>query len=88
MDESRPEVIVASTLWLISGCIFDPSPCACRVNAIVAHLERMMRMEVVDPVLRATAILLHENWCRVARQFDADAEAAVALADPARRIVH
>ena len=62
MDQPRPEVIVASTLYLISGWAFDPSPCACRVRAIVAHLERMMQTEGLDPVLRATAIQLHEHW--------------------------
>jgi hypothetical protein len=77
MDEARPEVIVASTLYLISGCILDPSPCACRVKAIVAHLERMMSMDGLDPVLRATAIQLHENWCRVAREFDEPAHEPV-----------
>ena len=66
MDQPRPEVIVASTLYLISGWIFDPSPCACRVRAIVAHLERMMQTDGLDPVLRATAIQLHESWKRVA----------------------
>ena len=68
MEQSRPEVIVASALYLISGWAFDPSPCACRVKAIVAHLERMMVMEGLDPVLRATAIQLHESWHRVAKQ--------------------
>ena len=68
MDQPRPEVIVASTLYLISGCIFDPSPCACRVRAIVAHLETMMQTDGLDPVLRATAIQLNESWKRVAEQ--------------------
>ena len=67
MDQPRPEVIVASTLYLISSWIFDPSPCACRVRAIVAHLEHMMRTDGMDPVLRATAIQLHETWQRVER---------------------
>ena len=68
MEQPRPEVIVASTLYLISGWIFDPSPCACRVRAIVAHLERMMQTDGLDPVLRATAIQLHESWKRVAER--------------------
>lgn len=68
MDQARPEVIVASTLHLISGWVFDPSPCACRVRAVVAHLERMMQTDGLDPVLRATAIQLHESWERVERQ--------------------
>jgi hypothetical protein len=71
MDQPRAEVIVASTLYLISGCVFDPTPCACRVHAIVAHLERMMQMEGLDPVLRATAIQLHENWRRVVQKIEA-----------------
>ena len=70
MDQPRPEVIVASTLYLISGWIFDPSPRACRIRAIVAHLERMMQTDGMDPVLRATAIQLHETWQRVERQLD------------------
>ena len=70
MDDTRPEVIVASTLYLISGWAFDPSPCACRVRAIVAHLERMMDMAGLDPVLRATALQLHESWHRVAQKID------------------
>ena len=70
MDQPRPEVIVATTLYLISGWMFDPAPCACRVKAIVAHLERMMEMPGIDPVLRATALQLHESWYRVARRMD------------------
>jgi hypothetical protein len=70
MEQARAEVIVASTLYLISGWVFDPSPCACRVQAIVAHLERMMTMDDLDPVLRATAIQLHESWRRVAQRLD------------------
>jgi len=66
MDQPRAEVIVASTLYLISSVAFDASPCPCRVLAIVAHLERMMQMDGLDPVLRATAIQLHANWQRVA----------------------
>ncbi len=75
MDQPRPEVIVATTLYLISGWVFDPAPCACRVKAIVAHLERMMEMPVLDPVLRATALQLHESWHRVAREMDQATEA-------------
>ncbi len=75
MDDPRPEVIVATTLYLISGWAFDPSPCACRVKAIVAHLEKMMDMAGLDPVLRATAIQLHESWHRVAENIDAAPEA-------------
>lgn len=71
MDDPRPEVIVASTLYLISGWAFDPAPCACRVKAIVAHLEKMMGMAALDPVLRATAIQLHESWHGVAEKIDA-----------------
>jgi hypothetical protein len=74
MDQPRPEVIVASTLFLISGWVFDPTPCACRVHAIVAHLERMMVMDGLDPVLRATAIQLHESWQRVAAKIEAPTE--------------
>ncbi len=70
MDEPRPEVIVATTLYLISGWAFDPSPCACRVKAIVAHLERMMQTPGLDPVLRATALQLHDSWHRVALKID------------------
>lgn len=73
MDQPRPEVIVATTLYLISGWVFDPSPCACRVQAIVVHLERMMAMDGLDPVLRATAIQLHESWQRVATRLAASA---------------
>ncbi len=62
MDQPRPEVIVASTLYLMSSWVFDPSPCPCRLQAIVAHLERMMQMPDLDPVLRATAIQLHAHW--------------------------
>ena len=72
MEDTRHEVIVASTLYLISGWAFDPSPCACRVRAIVAHLERMMQMEGLDPVLRATALQLHESWHRVAQKIDVE----------------
>ena len=72
MDDTRPEVIVASTLYLISGWAFDPSPCACRIRAIVAHLERMMQMDGLDPVLRATALQLHESWRRVAQKIDVE----------------
>jgi hypothetical protein len=75
MEQARAEVIVASTLYLISGWVFDPSPCACRVQAIVAHLERMMTMDDLDPVLRATAIQLHENWRRVAHELEQPAPA-------------
>ncbi|MEO8936193.1 MAG: hypothetical protein ABI277_07225 [Burkholderiaceae bacterium] len=75
MHDPRPEVIVAATLYLISGGAFDPSPCACRVKAIVAHLEKMMDMTDLDPVLRATAIQLHESWHRVAEKIDAALEA-------------
>ena len=79
MDQARPEVIVASTLYLLSSWSLDPAPCACRVQAIVAHLERMMTMDDLDPVLRATAIQLHENWRRVARKLEqASAEPAAA----------
>jgi len=74
MDQPRAEVIVASTLYLISGWVFDPTPCACRVHAIVAHLERMMQMEELDPVLRATAIQLHESWQRVVKKLEAAPE--------------
>lgn len=72
MDQPRPEVIVASTLYLISSWVFDPTPCACRLKAIVAHLERMMEMPGLDPVLRATALQLHESWHRVAQNLDAE----------------
>lgn len=65
-QQPRAEVIVASTLYLISSWLFDPSPCSCRLAAIVAHLERMMGMEGLDPVLRATALQLHEHWQRAA----------------------
>jgi hypothetical protein len=71
MDQPRAEVIVASTPYLISGWVFDPTPCACRVRAIVTHLERMMQMEGLGPVLRATAIQLHENWGRVVQKIEA-----------------
>lgn len=74
MDEPRSEVIVATTLYLISGCILDPSPCACRVKAIVVHLERMMGLEGLDPVLRATALQLHESWHRLAQAMDVDSQ--------------
>ncbi len=84
MDQPRPEVIVASTLYLISGLAFDPSPCACRVKAIVAHLERMMTMDGLDPVLRATAIQLHESWQRVAGKIDA----GPAIADDVPAVLH
>ena len=84
MDQPRPEVIVASTLYLISGWIFDPSPCACRVRAIVAHLERMMDTDGMDPVLRATAIQLHETWQRVERNL---AQSAAASTEPAERVL-
>ena len=77
MDDTRPEVIVATTLYLISGWAFDAAPCACRVRAIVAHLERMMDMAGLDPVLRATALQLHDSWRRVARKIDEAPAAAV-----------
>jgi hypothetical protein len=75
MEQARPEVIVASTLYLLSSWVLDPSSCACRAHAIVAHLERMMTMDGLDPVLRATAIQLHENWRRVAQTLDRPAPA-------------
>lgn len=75
MEQTRPEVIVASTLYLISGLAFDPTPCACRVRAVVAHLERMMTLEELDPVLRATAIQLHASWQRVVAKLDEDGRA-------------
>ncbi len=88
MDQARPEVIVASALYLISGWAFDPSPCACRVRAIVAHLERMMTIEGLDPVLRATAIQLHESWQRVAVRL-VEPEQADPLAMPdATKVLH
>jgi hypothetical protein len=87
MDQPRPEVIVASTLYLISGWAFDPSPCACRVRAIVAHLERMMSLEGLDPVLRATAIQLHDSWQRVASKLVDSAEDE-AVAPVPRRLWH
>ena len=68
--DPRPEVLVASTLYLISGWAFDPTPCACRVKAIVAHLEQLMSADGIDPVLRATAIQLHESWHRVVVRLD------------------
>jgi hypothetical protein len=83
MDQTRAEVIVASTLYLISSWVSDPSACACRLRAIVAHLERMMRMDGLDPVLRATAIQLHEHWLGIARKVGMDtieAEEQAALA--------
>jgi hypothetical protein len=76
MDQARAEVIVASTLYLISSVVFDASPCPCRVRAIVAHLERMMQMDGLDPVLRATAIQLHASWQRVAEDIVAGADGA------------
>jgi hypothetical protein len=85
MDQPRPEVIVASALYLISGWAFDPSPCACRVQAIVAHLERMMTMDGLDPVLRATAIQLHESWRRVAAKL---ASAAAEVEPPEATTAH
>jgi hypothetical protein len=68
MEAPRAEVIVASTLYLMSAWVLDPSSCGCRVHAIVAHLERLMQMDGLDPVIRATAIQLHEHWQRVANQ--------------------
>jgi hypothetical protein len=47
------------------------------VHAIVAHLERMMVMDGLDPVPRATAIQLHECWQRVAAKIETAAEAPV-----------
>jgi hypothetical protein len=89
MDQPRAEVIVASTLYLISGWVSDPSPCACRLQAIVAHLERMMQMDALDPVLRATAIQLHEHWQRIARKVEAESEAAESSTNlPAARVRH
>ncbi len=73
MDQPRAEVIVASTLYLISSWVSDPMACRCRLRAIVAHLERMMQMDGVDPVLRATAIQLHEYWLRIARKVETEA---------------
>ena len=70
MEAPRPEVLVASTLYLISGWAFDPAPCACRVKAIVAHLEQLMGTADIDPVIRATAIQLHESWHRVAKRLN------------------
>ncbi len=35
-SQERPH-IVAATLYLISSRAFDPSPCACRVKAVVAR---------------------------------------------------
>lgn len=84
MDQPRPEVIVASTLYLISGWAFDPSPCACRVHAIVAHLERMMTLDGLDPVLRATAIQLHESWQRVASRLVESGETDAVAPSPHR----
>ncbi len=84
MDQPRPEVIVASTLYLISGWAFDPSPCACRVHAIVAHLERMMTLDGLDPVLRATAIQLHESWQRVASRLAESGETDAVAPSPQR----
>ena len=87
MDQARPEVIVASALYLISGWAFDPAPCACRVRAIVAHLETMMTIEGIDPVLRATAIQLHESWHRVAARI-AEPEAAPAVVPDTTKVFH
>lgn len=87
MDQPRPEVIVASTLYLISGWVFDPSPCACRVRAIVAHLERMMVTDGLDPVLKATAIQLHESWLRVEAKLIASASAELAT-EPRHAFIH
>ena len=84
MDQPRPEVIVASTLYLISGWAFDPSPCACRVHAIVAHLERMMTLDGLDPVLRATAIQLHESWQRVVSRLAESGETDAVAPSPQR----
>jgi len=87
MDQPRPEVIVASTLYLISGWVFDPSPCACRVRAIVAHLERMMVTDGLDPVLKATAIQLHESWQRVEARLIANASVEPSP-EPRRIVMH
>ncbi len=84
MDEPRPEVIVASTLYLISGWVFNPSHCPCHVRAIVAHLEKMMDTDGLDPVLRATALQLHENWQRVARQLGEDGSSGAPPVESAR----
>jgi hypothetical protein len=78
MEALRAEVIVASTLYLMSAWVLDPTPCGCRVRAIVAHLERLMRMDGLDPVIRATAIQLHEHWQRVATQIAGSDASAIA----------
>ena len=76
MDRPRPEVIVASTLYLMSSCLLDPTPCACRVRAILAHLETIMDRDGFDPVLRATAIQLHAHWREVAERLAGTPSAA------------
>jgi len=62
--QSRPAVIIAALLYLITA--YQRTPCPCVALCIVRHLECLTGHERVDPVLRQICGAIRETWARVA----------------------
>jgi hypothetical protein len=62
--QSRPAVIIAALLYLITA--YQRTPCPCVALCIVRHLECLTVHEAADPVIRQICSAVRETWARIA----------------------
>jgi hypothetical protein len=63
--QSRPAVVVAALLYLITA--YQRTPCPCVALCIVRHLECLAGHEAADPVIRQICSAARETWSQAAR---------------------
>jgi hypothetical protein len=57
----RPEVLIASTLYLMSQCALNQI-CPGRAAMVLQHLSLIAKRDDLDPMLRSTAVQLTQLW--------------------------
>ena len=62
--QSRPALILAALLYLVTA--YQRTPCPCVALCIVRHLECLAMHERADPVIRQICDAVRETWMKVA----------------------
>ena len=62
--QSRPAVIIAALLYLITA--YQRTPCPCVALCVVRHLECLAAHAEADPVIRQICGAVRETWARMA----------------------
>ena len=75
--QSRPAVIIAALLYLITA--YQRTPCPCVALCIVRHLECLACHDAADPVIRQICDAVRDTWALVAATAQQRASAPAGL---------